>query len=83
MTDVCAQCGDTKPLTEDGVCRHRHGCEHRVRQHEMRMARLNEELELAEARRRHPSAADFFDHVFGAWIVLPDPPDDLDIDGRE
>lgn len=42
---VCTECGDAKPLNEDGVCRNRHGCEHRQLQHAEAVARLLEEFE--------------------------------------
>lgn len=45
MRGVCQKCGDTKPLNALGVCAWRHGCEHRIFQHEERMRRLNAEFD--------------------------------------
>lgn len=52
MKPRCQQCGDTKPLNALGVCRWRHGCEHRQFQHTERMRRLQEEMDAAERGRR-------------------------------
>lgn len=42
---VCRECGSSRRLNGDGVCRHRHGCEHRVFQREERERRVLAEVE--------------------------------------
>lgn len=48
MVDRCSLCGETGRLNTQGVCRWRSGCDHRVMQHEARVARLEAELALLD-----------------------------------
>lgn len=45
MKGICSECGDNRPLNRDGVCKWRHGCEHRQFVHEATMARLTDEMD--------------------------------------
>lgn len=44
MIGPCSECGENRPLTDEGVCTWRAGCEHRVRRREAQERRAFEEV---------------------------------------